>query len=51
MFAGAVLTNSSVSIDGNTISGLLTANDLGLIFTGAFGSVLFAVSSYSKVFV
>ena len=44
VFAGAVLTTSSVTIDSNTFSGLLTANDLGLIFTGAFGSVVFAVS-------
>lgn len=50
VFAGAVLTNSSVSIDGNTISGLLTANDLGLIFTGAFGSVLFAGISTGVIY-
>nr|WNS50067.1 structure-specific endonuclease subunit SLX4-like protein [Halisarca dujardinii] len=43
VFAGVVLSTASITIfDTNNLEGALTANDLGLIFTGALGSVIFA---------
>ena len=43
-FSGAVLSHSSREIDMVRGRGQFVNNDLGLIFCGALGSVIFAVS-------